>query len=218
MTQQPSNWLDESMGGYSVIQDDSGNPIPQRNILQIIGYETLVDDAGNLRSVLTIPSGATPTYPLVGPSIEGETVFLPATSAPATYASVDSEIFTGQTTSGAHTNIVLATIPLPGTSGAPCTEGQIDLDVEISMKSTTTTDAARFKLSWSWSVDTPGSPVALGTLVSSLSIGTNSGSAPSGWSATIALDGGSQNALVKVTGDSTLNVNVRVLAQWSYLE
>lgn len=219
MTQQaPLDWLDDDLGGYSIIQDEDGNPLPQENIIQIVGYESLVDDSSNRRSVLTIPSAAVPSYPLSDPSVEGVSVFLPETTSPTTYADVASVIVTGQTTSASYNAVTMLTIPLPGTTGAPCSKGQFDLDVEISMVSTTTAVGARFKLSWSWAVITSGSPSAMGTLVTSLSIGTNAGNPPSGWAATIALDGTSKDALVKITGDATLDVDVRILAQYGYLQ
>jgi hypothetical protein len=161
-------------------------------------------------SLLTNPS-------LVGSiSIAGSTSFAPASPAPAKTAVVDSYIATGQTTAASHTAVVLATLPLPGTAGAPSSTGLLELDVEVSMVSTTTSDAARFKLTWQWSVVTPGSPVALGTLTTSLSVGTNANNPPSGWTAALQLDGGSDNAQVVVSGDTALTVDCKALIQYGY--
>ena len=85
------------------------------------------------------------------------------------------------------------------------------------MSSTTTAVAATFKLSWGWAVQISGSPVALGTLVTALSTGTNSGSPPVGWSASISLDSGSLNVLVVITGPNSLTVNSQVSTESRYI-
>jgi len=149
-------------------------------------------------------------------TIVGKVTYQPATVAPLTVANIDSQIFPGQTTPGSHTGVVIATIPLPGTTGADATRGLFTLNVEVEMQSTTTADAAYFKMCWSWSVETPANPIALGALITSLSTGTNAGAPPAGWSATIQLDGPTENAEVAVNGDPALTVNVKILAQFSY--
>lgn len=156
--------------------------------------------------------------PLSNPTVDGLSSFLPGTVAPAQEARTKTAIYTAQTTAASHTSIQVGpNIPLPGTAGAPCTQGQFDLDVELSMVSTTTAVGARFKMSWSWAVVTPGSPVAMGALLTSLQIGTNAGAPPSGWSAALQLDGTSKFAQVIVTGDASLTVDVKALTQWGYL-
>jgi hypothetical protein len=110
----------------------------------------------------------------------------------------------------------LATIPLPGTVGAPDATGVLELDVEVTMVSTTTTAAARFKLTWQWSVRVPGSPLAMGTLTTSLSVGTNAGAPPAGWAATLELDETGHNARVSVNGDAALTVHCKVSAKVGY--
>jgi hypothetical protein len=72
MTQlAPLDWLDADLGGYSIIQDASGTVLPQENILQIVGYESLVDDPSNLRSVLTLPTASTAPTDRVAVSSSG---------------------------------------------------------------------------------------------------------------------------------------------------
>lgn len=151
-------------------------------------------------------------------NIVGKTTYQPAALGPLTVGNVNTQIFPGQTTPASHTGVVIATLPLPGTTGADATRGLFTLNVEVEMQSTTTADAAYFKLCWSWSVQTIANPIALGALVTSLSTGTNSGAPPAGWSATIQLDGSSLNAQVAVDGDATLTVNVKVLAQYSFTD
>lgn len=210
------SWLDKFLTAVKFLQN-GGVTLPQRDTINFGAGLTASDDAVNGRTNVSA-GAAPPVYPLVDPSVQGLSSFTPDTLAPLSTAMVDSEIFTGQTTSGAHTGVVLATIPLPGTGGAPCSTGVLELDVEVSMVSTTTTDAARFKLTWQWSVRTPGSPVAMGVLTTSLAVGTAIGGTvpPTGWAAHLVLDGGSDNALITVDGDAALTVHCKALAQWGY--
>lgn len=207
------SWLDKFFVGVAIIQS-SGVILPQRPTLDFTTGLVATDDAVNNRTLVA----SVPVYPLVDPSVQGLSKFTPDTLAPASTAEVDTFIATGQTNAGAHTGVVIATIPLPGTVGAPNATGALEVDCEVTLMSTSTTDAARFKLTWQWSVQSPGSPVALGTLTTSLAVGSNSGAPPSGWVATIALDGGSDNALIKVTGDPTLTVTVKALVQRGYTQ
>jgi hypothetical protein len=114
------------------------------------------------------------------------------------------------------TPINALSIPLPGTQNGQLLRtgivvpdtGLVWIDAEVKMQSTTTAAGAVFKFSWGWSVLTAGSPVAIGSAVTAgLSVGTNGGSAPSGWAATLVLDSASLNALVQVTGDASLVVD-----------
>jgi hypothetical protein len=151
--------------------------------------------------------------------IVGKTIFTKDPPTPATVANIDAQVDAGQTTPAAHGGIVIATIPLPGTVGADAVRGLLTLNVEVEMQSTTTPDAAYFKMTWAWSVQVSGAPVALGAAaVSSLAIGTNAGGPPPNWAAHIALDGGSVNALVSVDGDPALTVNVKTLSQFGYTD
>ena len=92
----------------------------------------------------------------------------------------------------------------------------LEVDCEVTMVSTTSAVAARYKMTWQWAVETPGSPVAMSTLTTSLSVGTNAGAPPSGWTAALQLDGGSNNAQLVVTGDASLTVDVKALIQYGY--
>jgi hypothetical protein len=149
-------------------------------------------------------------------------IFKPTTVAPVTVNQSNAIIVSAQTTS--NTPIVALTVPLPGTSGSPITlsgtnTGLITFDVTIRMQSTTTADAAWFKYSWAWSVLTYGSPVPLGASANNLlSIGTNSGAPPTGWAATIALDGSSHNITISITGNAALIVDATIQAEWSDLQ
>jgi len=150
--------------------------------------------------------------------IVGKTIFTKDPPTPATVANIDGQIDVGQTTPAAHGDVAIATLPLPGTAGADATRGLFTLNAEVEMQSTTTADAAYFRLTWAWSVQVSGAPVALGALVTSLSTGTNAGAPPPNWAARIELDGGSVNALVAVDGDPALTVNVKVLSQYGYTD
>ena len=154
----------------------------------------------------------------------GTTVFRPNslsgtdgynTGSPVTGNQIISQLVSQQTTTNTPVNAI--SIPLPGTTGAPITTGTVWIDATIVMSSTTTAVAATFKLSWGWAVQISGSPVALGTLVTALSTGTNSGSPPVGWSASISLDSGSLNVLVVITGPNSLTVNSQVSTESRYI-
>jgi hypothetical protein len=151
---------------------------------------------------------------LQSPVVFGEVSVQPTTVAPLSAAKLNSEEFTGQTTSGSHTAVVMATIPLPGTVGSDAIRGQMDVEYDVSMMSTSSAVGARFKGALSWAVQTSGSPVAMGTDPQPVAIGTNSGSPPSGWAVALQLDGGSQNVQVAVTGDASLTVDVHISLQW----
>jgi hypothetical protein len=146
----------------------------------------------------------------------------PANIGAATVATVDGQIDTPiQTTPAAHTGVIAATIPLPGTPGADATRGLCTINVEVEMQSTTTADAAYFKLTWAQSVQAVGAPVALGQVITGPSptggIGTAAGGVPpAGWLATLQLDGTSHNVQVAINGDPALTVTCKVLRQVGY--
>jgi hypothetical protein len=133
-----------------------------------------------------------------------------------------------QTTSGSHTSVLVATIPLPGTGGdiggtsvAVPSKGQLDLDYDVSITGTTTTVAARFKGYISYTVQTEGSPVAVGNAapgVQPIAYGTNSIAVPAGWTCVISLDGASENILIKVTTDGSDTYSVSALTQQKYTQ
>jgi hypothetical protein len=91
------------------------------------------------------------------------------------------------------------------------------LDVTCIMASTTSPSGATIKCSGGWAVQTYGSPAIMGA-TTLLSSGTNGTAPPVGWNCTIALDVGSHNALVVVTGDSSLTVDIAVQAEWRYVQ
>ncbi|MGD0331151.1 MAG: hypothetical protein ABSB40_12050 [Nitrososphaeria archaeon] len=174
---------------------------------------------GNI--ILQPGAGGASLYATVGSAgyveVVNETLFLPQTYGSITYGSVNSQLLTLQTTSGAYSSITVLTLPLPGTSGAPCTKGVLYVDICVAMASTTTAVGATIKACGGWAVVSAGSPTAMG-VTNLLNIGTNSGAPPSGWAATMALDGGSNNVLVKVTGDSSLTVDCTIQVDWRYVK
>ena len=150
----------------------------------------------------------------------GETVLQPnslsgVSGSPVTGNQVISQLVSQQTVNATPVNAL--SIPLPGTTGAPITTGSMWTDVVVMMASTTTAVAATFKLSWGWAVQVSGSPVAMGALISVLSTGTNSAAPPTGWLATIALDGTSKNAVITITGDAALTVNCQIQTDTRYV-
>lgn len=157
---------------------------------------------------LPLPSGVTITDPFV----YDLSSFLPLSPAPITYAAVDSKIFVSQQVSGTVTGYVFL-IPLPGCTGAPVTTGMLAVDVETAFVGAQGTAAARFKHSAAWVTDSTGVVGALGPTVTSLSIGTNTGMAPSGWHATLQQSSG-PNA--QVLWNATGGVDIMSFAQWSY--
>jgi hypothetical protein len=152
------------------------------------------------------------TSELVDPLIIDGSVITPFSTGGATFAGAGAFMPTPLTTNSATPQTIM-TIPLPGTSGlipgspdiSPPSEGSVVIDVLVTMTSTTTDDAAYFKVTAGWVVHTVGSPVAMGGPTPG-AWGTNSDAPPSGWAMSVALDGGSQNALVQVTGDASLTV------------
>jgi hypothetical protein len=161
---------------------------------------------------------------LTDPIITDGSAIVPS-SLSSTTTNIVGVVYVAKQTTNA-TPVTVLTIPLPGTTGTipgtggvksvPST-GSIWIDAEVKMVSKTTAVAATFKFSWGWAVHTSGSPVAQGSLVSILSTGTNAGAAPAGWAATMTLDGTSKNAIITITGDSSLVVNCSIRAECGYL-
>jgi hypothetical protein len=161
---------------------------------------------------------------LTGATFYDKTVFRPATVAPCTVAQSQAKARTFQTTN--NTPVTVLTVPLPGTAGSPIssltTPGQTRLHVSVGLQSTTTVDGAWFELTWAFVVQTSGTANAMGSAaVASLAIGNSVGTpqaVPAGWAVSLVLDGGQENLLVVVTGDTTLVVNGSVQAEWGDLQ
>ena len=189
-------------------------------------------DSGGVESVsvtlpLTSTGGANPVIsvgPMTDQAFVDGTTIVPADLAGTTANVTGAFCEAFQTDS---TTSFTFPIPLPGTSGfVPGSAGFIDvpssgvlwLDVEIRAASTSTTDAAVWKMSWGWAVQEEDSPAALGTLITSVDQGTNGGAAPSGWSATIALDMDEQNALITFTGTDALTISGSIRGECGYTQ
>ena len=155
------------------------------------------------------------TCVIKSPTVVDSSTFQPSSPSPVTIAQVVAFGDEIQTVTSTPTTVL--TIPLPGTSGAPNSTGGIWIDAIVESESTSSTDGAIYKMSWGWSVQTRGSPLAKGTLLSLLSTGTNGSAPPAGWAATMTLDGGSVNAIIVVTGGG-LTVSHVARAEVRYIQ
>ena len=151
-------------------------------------------------------------------TISGIVNYAPKTTAPDTIATTQSNTYTAQTTAGAHTSVLVATIALPGTAGAPATKGSIDFEYDVSITGTATAVGAHFKGYVSYTVQTSGSPVIYAAATQTLAIGTNAGIPPASWTCVLSLDGGSDNILVSVTTDASDTYSVSALTQSKYTQ
>jgi hypothetical protein len=225
---------------YNAIQS-GGTPVPQQPTLNLLAPLTAVDDPSNLSTdvgflspgpsgnVLTSNGTAwTSAAPGTGGSFTDPAILDGSSITPTSLASTTANIVGAflrslQTTNA--TPVAAVAISLPGTSGtvlgsaaAVPGAGGVWIDVHVEMVSKTTAAKATFKFSWGWAVQAPGSPVAEGSLISTVSTGTNSGAPPAGWAATMGLDGTSHNAVITVTGDSALVVNCGIRGEAWYVE
>jgi hypothetical protein len=182
-----------------------------------------VENPSSFFYTTTVAAGAVVNQSVVGsgpsanPSFTGTSTFTAAPVAPDSINQVSSQIVSAHSTNA--TPQTVATIPLPGTTGAPATRGKLWVDCIVRMVSTTSAVGATFKLSWGWNVQTSGSPVADGTAeITAVSVGTNAGAPPAGWAANLVLDGGRLNALIQTTGDPALVVAQSVQYEYSYLQ
>ena len=190
--------------------------------------------AGSVTSVTaTAPiassGGTTPNislaYPLVSPSVTNTSTWgAPSYGSGVTYAKTLNVAPTPlQTTSGAHTNVVIMTVPLPGTTGAPCTVGQCtvvyDVDVTGPLTSGGYATGAKWMGTIGYSVETSGSPVLCVSLQPVASGTASSGTAPpSGWTLVAQLDGGSLNIELVLTTDSLGTYSVNAIGQAKYTQ
>ena len=140
------------------------------------------------------------------------------------YAAVNSQIFTTQIPSGTATGVAF-NIPLPGYTGAPISTGMLEIDCETAMISSVYTGAARFKHTWQWSVQTGIAGLGakpVGPLTTSLSVGNYSGGLPTGWGATLQINGtGGSAQLVMVTQSPSgpaQSVDAKISTQWGYTQ
>ena len=115
--------------------------------------------------------------------------------------------------------MLIATIPLPGTTGAPSSiaKGQLSLEYDVDITGTTTAVGARFKGYISYTVQTSGSPVLLAAS-QPIAYGTNATSVPTGWTCVLTLDGTSKNVLISVTTDAADTYSVFNLTQQKYTQ
>lgn len=153
---------------------------------------------------------------LTNPTVLGTVTWKPVSSSPIAACPTLSVPYQVQTTSGAHTAVLLATVPLPGTAGAPITKGGLDFEYDVGVFGTTTAVAARWKGYASYAVQTSGSPVISGVITQTLAYGTNSGSVPAGWTLTLALDGTSKNILLTLTTDASDTYDASAITQQHY--
>ena len=197
-----------------------------------------LDASGNLVRVL--PGSAAPLvgrcdtsgnvvlsqlYPLLNPSSDDTTTWGSSVyGSGVTYArtlNVAPEPI--QTTPSAYSAIVIATIPLPGTTGAPCSKGGCslvyDVDVVGALTSGGTAVGGRWMGTIAYAVQTSGSPLLV---VSSQGIacGTaSSGTAlPSGWTLAAQLDGGSDNIELVLTTDALGTYTAHAIGQAKYTQ
>jgi hypothetical protein len=166
----------------------------------------------------TGPTGASPSFTNI--TVIGSVTNIPISSAPVTIAQTLNLPYTAQTTPGGlgFTNILVATIPLPGTAGAPIPKGQLDFDYDAAVTGTTTAVGARFRGYVSYTVQVSGSPAIIGIIEQPIAIGTNASAIPSAWNYTIALDGASKNILVTVTTDGSDTYDVSMITQQRYTQ
>jgi hypothetical protein len=149
---------------------------------------------------------------IINPTITGQTIFQPTGPSPINYAVTNTQIYVAKLPTGSATG-VLATITVPGYSGAPITTGMVQIDTETSMTSAITNDAARFKHSWQWRAAT-GAVTPLGPLVVTMAAGTNSNGVPTGWNTTIQQATGT---IQVISSTSTGTIDVAALVQWGYV-
>lgn len=161
------------------------------------------------------------------PTVNGLTTWEPTVLAPATASYVQSELFTGETTAGAHTAVVIGpNVPLPGSLGGdsgfptPPVNGVLRFNFEVDITGTTTAVGATLTGVWGWAVN--GAVVnAFGAAATPLlSIGSNGGAPPAGWSATIQFVADAHNgqAQVVVTTDAADTYIVTATFRPSYTE
>ena len=169
-------------------------------------------------------SGWAPASPFLDPPIVDGSTIVPATLNSTTANITGAFAYAAQTTDATPYTISIA---LPGTTGTvPGSGGTIDvpgagmlwLDVEIRAAELGAADAAVWKMSIGWAVQTAGSPVSMGALLTSVAAGTNAGAPPAGWSATIALDGTSEYASITFTGAVATTIDISIRGEAGYTE
>jgi hypothetical protein len=166
----------------------------------------------------TGPVGATGTFIGLDPVIIDGSTFVPITTSPATLAQVglDGTFPTPIQTTNIDATVALS-IPLPGTTGAPCTAGSVWIDITAKASQVGTAVSATWKFSGGWAVQTPGSPTSEG-IITVLAAGTDNTVPPATWACSLALDGTSKYAQITVTGGAAETINWMVIAQPVYLE
>jgi hypothetical protein len=228
---------------------DSGSEIVNNGAIAVNGFDTTNITAGNGAIVgssaitstiantgaITSPSASISTnqtpalstsytgnQALTNPTVYGTCTNSPVSPSPITAAEVFTKPYTAQTVSSA-APVVIATIPLPGTTGSlgPLTsvpaKGQLDLDYDVSVTGATTAVGARWKGYVSYTVQTSGSPVLLDN-EQPLAYGTNSKAVPAGWTLTATLDGTSKNILLTLTTDATSTYDCHADTQQKYTQ
>lgn len=127
----------------------------------------------------------------------------------------NEQLFTTSTYSGGYTGVI-ASIPLPGQTGAPIQYGSLSIDADVSMLSTSAIDAAKFKLSSQFLTFSPTGPSTVVGILSSTVYGTNNATSPTGWSAAIQQATSFVNLIVSSVGDDV--VNSGSLVKWYYTQ
>jgi hypothetical protein len=207
------SWLDQFLASGFTTIEIAGVPLPAEQALNFVSGATGVNNAPNGSVDITI---VPPAGNIVNPTVQGTVTFLPTTTSPLTYAAMLSYELTGQTTSSSYSDVTLATVALPGTTGAVCARGQLDLEYDVSIVQTTAAVGARFKGALSYAVQASGTVVTYGTDPQPVAIGSNSGAPPSSWAVALTLDGSSLNVLIQGTTDSSHTYNVHVSVQAKY--
>ena len=225
MTQPiPPTWCDQLNNKAIADGSNPANILPTRPTLRVFS-STLADNPAFLNPT-TGEQGSTDLTPatiLDNVTVSGLTNWKSDFTSPATAANVYSVIVTAQTTSGAHTTVQVGpNIPQPGKPPAsspfqmptPPANGTTVVKYRLEIAGTTTAVGAVYEGEWAFSSQGATTNNMGAAPVQTVAIGTNTGSVPAGWSATLQVTTG-QVQLVTTT-DASDTYTCKAILEWSY--